>query len=51
MYEEPQGEMVWIPRTGSKYHNNPDCSNMKNPSYVSLDEAIASGYEPCKKCY
>lgn len=45
------GEMVWIPRTGSKYHNNPNCSNMKNPSQVTLQEAIDQGYEPCKKCY
>ncbi len=48
---ERQEEMVWIPRTGSKYHNNPSCSNMKNPSQVTLDEAIRQGYEPCKKCY
>lgn len=42
---------VWIPRTGSKYHSNPNCSNMKNPSQVSLSQAQSWGYEPCKKCY
>lgn len=48
---ERQEEMVWIPRTGSKYHSRSSCSNMKNPSQVTLDEAIRRGYEPCKKCY
>lgn len=43
--------MVYIPRTGSKYHNNSACSGMKNPSYVSLDDAIAWGYTACKNCY
>lgn len=44
-------EMVWIPRTGSKYHNNPDCSGMKDPTQVARDEAEERGYNPCKKCY
>lgn len=48
---QPTEEMVWIPATGSKYHRNSSCSNMKNPSQVSKDEAISRGYEPCKKCY
>ena len=43
--------MVWIPQTGSKYHSNPGCSGMKNPTQVTVDDAIARGYEPCKKCY
>jgi membrane protein involved in colicin uptake len=49
--QQAQGQMVWIPRTGSKYHSNSSCSNMKNPTQVSLSEAQAAGYEPCKKCY
>lgn len=44
-------EMVWIPRTGSKYHNDENCSGMKNPSKVSKEDAEDAGYEPCKKCY
>ena len=48
---ECQEEMVWIPRTGAKYHSSSSCSNIKNPSQVTLDEAIRRGYEPCKKCY
>ncbi len=43
--------MVWIPQSGSKYHSNSSCSNMKNPSRVTLSDAVAWGYEPCKKCY
>ena len=42
---------VWIPRTGSKYHSSPTCSNMRNPSQVSLSEAVAMGYEACGKCW
>ena len=49
--QQTNSEMVWIPKTGSKYHNNSGCSNMKNPSHVSKQIAIQRGYEPCKKCY
>lgn len=45
------GEMVWIPKSGSKYHSNSGCSNMKNPTQVTKAEAEERGYEPCKKCY
>ena len=44
-------DMVWIPNTGSKYHRSSSCSNMKNPTQVTVDYAISLGYEPCKKCY
>lgn len=44
-------EMVWIPRTGKKFHNNPGCSNMSNPSQVTRSQAEASGFTACKKCY
>lgn len=50
-YSTTSDDMVYIPRTGSKYHNNSSCSGMKNPSYVSLDDAIAWGYTACKNCY
>ena len=49
--ESPSEEMVWIPKTGSKYHKNSNCSNMKKPSKVTKSQAISWGYEPCKKCY
>lgn len=44
-------EMVWIPRSGSRYHSNPDCSGMKDPQEVPLSDAEAQGYTPCQKCY
>lgn len=43
--------MVWIPKTGSKYHSRSGCSNMKNPTQVTKEEAIEKGYEACKRCY
>lgn len=45
------GIMVWIPKTGSKYHSTSTCSNMKNPSHVTLSYAQANGYTRCKKCW
>ncbi len=43
--------MVWVSRTGTKYHSNPNCSNMKNPSHQTQSEAEAIGRTPCSKCY
>lgn len=43
--------MVWIPKSGKKYHSSSSCSNMKNPSQVSKETAIQRGFTPCKKCY
>ncbi len=44
-------QMVWIPRTGKKYHSKSTCSNMKNPEKVTISEAKRRGYEKCKKCW
>lgn len=44
--------MVWIPTNGgTKYHSRAGCSNMENPREVTLDEAVAMGFTPCKRCY
>ena len=48
---EEQAVLVWIPNSGSKYHSHSGCSNMKNPSQISIDKAKDMGYEPCKRCY
>ena len=50
---EPIGNTVYIAGSGkgTKYHNNPNCSNMKNPVEVTLSKAQASGYTAYKKCY
>lgn len=43
--------MVWIPKTGSKYHSNSTCSNMKSPKQVTLETAKKQGYTACKRCH
>ena len=47
----PVGATVYVSRTGSKYHSNPSCSNMKSPIKMTVDDAIATGRTPCSKCY
>lgn len=47
----PTGAMVWIPRSGTKYHSYSGCSNMKNPAKVTQSQAEARGYTPCKRCW
>ena len=44
-------KMVWIPNSGTKYHSKPSCSNMKNPSQITLSKAKQLGYEPCSRCH
>lgn len=46
----PQSNTVWLSRTGSKYHRDPGCGNMKAPIESTLDEAISKGKTPCSKC-
>ncbi len=49
---QPNDVMVWIPtKGGKKYHSRADCSNMDDPDYVTLSEAIALGFEACKRCH
>lgn len=48
---EDQNAMVWIPKSGKKYHSYAGCSNMKNPSEVTEESAKALGYTPCSRCY
>ena len=47
---EQVGPMVWVSRTGKRYHNDPDCSGMNNPSQIPLSEAEARGLTPCGTC-
>lgn len=42
---------VWIPESGTKYHSDPSCSGMINPTEVTLEEAISMGFEACKRCH
>lgn len=51
VFHEEQQELVWISYSGEKYHNNPNCSNMKNPDKIPKSDAINRGRTPCSKCY
>jgi len=42
--------LVWVPKSGSKYHSKSTCSGMKKPHQVKLSEAVSCGFTPCKKC-
>ena len=46
----PNSEMVWVPKTGSRYHSRSDCSNMNNPTQMTKAEAEKQGKTPCKIC-
>ena len=49
---ENNAHMVWIPTNGgTKYHTHSGCSNMEDPRYVTLEEAEALGFTPCKRCH
>ena len=43
--------MCYVSRSGECYHRTSDCSNMKNPGYISIEEAEANGRRPCSKCW
>lgn len=44
-------EMVWITKTGKKYHRISNCGNSKTSRQVPLSQAEASGLTPCDTCY
>ena len=46
--EDENTQLVWITANVNKYHLNKNCSNMKNPSQVSIDSV--GGRTPCSKC-
>lgn len=48
---EPNSNLVWIPKSGKKYHSYAGCSNMKNPSQVTKQEAVNRGFGACSKCW
>ena len=44
-------DLVYVPTDGGKKrHSIPTCSEMYNPRKVSIRNAEAIGYTPCKKC-
>lgn len=48
---DQQETMVWVSDSGKKYHSKSSCSNMSNTHQISLSDAQAQGYTPCKKCH
>lgn len=44
-------QMVWIPRTGEKYHSYAGCCGMVNPSEVTITHAKNMGYTACSNCW
>lgn len=44
-------EMVWLPKSGKRYHRDSTCSGMKEATKATLQEAIDSGYTACGRCY
>jgi len=45
-----QKSLVWVSKSGSKYHKVADCSKMKEPQSMTEAEALAAGKEPCSNC-
>lgn len=50
-YSLSANTVVWLSRTGTKFHSDPGCSGMKNPIQSTYGEALSRGREACKKCY
>jgi methylphosphotriester-DNA--protein-cysteine methyltransferase len=49
-YAAGQDTVVYITKTGEKYHTE-QCSSLKKSKIsISLGEAVARGYEPCRNC-
>lgn len=42
--------VVYVTRSGSKYHRDGCSSLSKSKIEITLKEAIEQGYEPCKRC-
>ena len=47
---ENEDVMVWVDNSAKRYHKKNGCG-MDNPYQVTLDQAIAMGKTPCKRCY
>lgn len=46
-----RGLSAYISISGKKYHAKPTCSGMDATMRVPVNDLIACGYEPCKKCH
>lgn len=48
---ETSETMVWVTKTGKKYHSIPDCGSTKSATQIPLSQAEARGLERCKNCH
>jgi methylphosphotriester-DNA--protein-cysteine methyltransferase len=49
-YAAGQDTVVYITKTGEKYHTG-QCSSLKKSRIsISLGDAVAKGYGPCQRC-
>ena len=46
-----QERLVWITKTGKRYHSKSHCGSTKSSWQVTLEEAERMGLTPCGKCY
>ncbi len=49
-FAAPGSTIVYITKTGAKYHKDGCSSLRKSKIPVTLQEAVDRGYEPCKIC-
>ena len=42
---------VYVTKDGRCFHFDRDCSNMKNPYKITLEDAKEQGYRQCSKCW
>lgn len=48
---QPSEQTVYVSRSGECYHSCADCSDMRAPTAMTEDEAIARGRRRCSKCW
>jgi hypothetical protein len=48
--EDPKSQTVYVTRTGKKYHREGCRSLAQSKIPMTLKDAKAKGYEPCKVC-
>ena len=49
--ESPQERLVWITKTGKRYHSKSNCGSTKTAWQVTLEEAERKGLTRCGKCW
>lgn len=50
VFAAPGSTIVFITKTGAKYHQAGCSSLRKSKIQIPLSEAVRLGYEPCKLC-